>query len=377
MPQEPQPLEPPPRATHHAVGVFVAAALFVTLGIGFLCGWSVDKFGSAPASAVEDIVDLCQRDAALLQDRCIALQTALGAPLDSDFAFEGCSGGGDDRRLCAVGNNILGTGGAMAAVEPSGQRRGSALPECQATRGPREDPNFLDAARPCGTLSSICPDLPVVEANKDYPGGGVGAVVPNQDYIVQFDVGLHPVVARDIFKRRLKEFESCVHCPQFEERCLEMIVTGGAMWGDLGIGALGAKAYDCMGGCGAGCSTQFSATHKDMGALDCLKHDVCSAWKSVATGEPTRGFCHDPDCGDEAAMTIFNCWRGWRFFGALGGSRGGPFSEPAVCEPDPQVTGCWSHSGWFTQGRCKAFQGWERGQGIPDPDPFRGPIQRL
>lgn len=265
-------------------------------------------------------------------------------------------------------------------------RRKSALgPECQATKGPREDPDFLQRVRPCGNLSALCTDLHLVEANKDYPGGGLGAVVPDQDYIVQFDVGLHPGVAKEILHQRLREFETCVHCPAIEEsfgeQCFEVIITGGAMWGDLGIpSVVKPHAYDCMGGCGRGCSGVFFGFHseEDVGGLDCLKHDLCSAWKSVFTGRATKGFCHDPDCGDEAAMTIYNCWRGWRLFGSLGGARHGPLAEPTSCDPqDDKVRGCWNHGGWFTPGRCKLFQGWDKGQGIPDPHPLRSLIQRL
>mmetsp|Transcript_65727 Transcript_65727/g.152711 ORF Transcript_65727/g.152711 Transcript_65727/m.152711 type:complete len:99 (+) Transcript_65727:301-597(+) len=54
-------------------------------------------------------------------------------------------------------------------------------------------------------------------------------------------------------------------------------------------------------------------------------------------------------------MALFNCWRGWRFFGSLGGHRKGPFSVPVICDKeDPKIHGCWSHGGWFTQGHCKA-----------------------
>ena len=68
-------------------------------------------------------------------------------------------------------------------------------PGCEATAGPRDDPDFLNRVRPCGELSSICTDIPLAKANTDYPGGGAaGAVIPNQDYLVQFDIGLHPEV---------------------------------------------------------------------------------------------------------------------------------------------------------------------------------------
>jgi len=267
----------------------------------------------------------------------------------------------------------------VAATSPKGGFRWkSAKAECQATPGPRDDPLFLERVRPCGNYSAVCTDIPLVEANKDYPGGGIGAVRPNQDYVVQFDIGLHPIVARDLLTPRLREIMSCLHCPSFEEVCLEAVVTGGAMWGNLSMASLSPRSYDCMGGCGRGCSNVLGRTREDVGALDCLKHDLCSAWKSVRSGTAVKGYCHDPDCGDEAAMALFNCWRGFRLFGSLGGSRKGPFSVPVVCDQeDPKIRGCWSHGGWFTQGRCKVFQGWERGQGIPDPHPLRSPIQRL
>merc|ERR1711865_710786 len=107
---------------------------------------------------------------------------------------------------------------------------------------------------------------------------------------------------------------------------------------DLGMNALDSEAYNCMGGCGPGCTSlpffdNITVSPDDIGALDCLKHDLCSAWKTVFSGKPVSGFCHDPDCGDEAAMTIFNCWRGWRLFGSVGGSNDGPLAEPSVCYP--------------------------------------------
>ena len=35
--------------------------------------------------------------------------------------------------------------------------------------------------------AEVCTDIPVIEANRDYPGGGVGALVSGQDYVVQFN----------------------------------------------------------------------------------------------------------------------------------------------------------------------------------------------
>lgn len=257
--------------------------------------------------------------------------------------------------------------------------RRSQSSQCQPTRGPSLDPHFLDRLRPCGELASVCTDIPLVEANRDYPGGGVGAVLPGQDYLVQFDIGLHHAVAQDVLGKDFRHINSCVGCPNFVEQCFEVVVTGGDHWGNLGNQSMGLDphAYDCMGGCGAGCKTP-GRRQEDIGALDCLKHDVCSAWKSVKTGRASAGFCHDPDCGDEAAMTLFNCWKGLRLFGSVGSHGAGPFSRPAICNlDDHQIQGSWNHAGWFTRGRCKIYQGWKKGQGIPDPHPLRSPIQRL
>lgn len=313
----------------------------------------------------------------LASDRHAALMRAMTA----DASIEVLASGSvlpDYPDVAMVGAQVLEARNWSAAALLYPMRRESQVPGCEATRGPRDDPDFLSKVRPCGNLSSLCTDIPLVEANKDYPGGGIGAVLPNQDYVVQFDVGLHPEVAREVMRSRLREIDSCVSCPDFQESCYEAVVTGGAMWGNLGLLDVGVKAYDCMGGCGQGCSGSPGRTHQDVGALDCLKHDLCSAWKSVRQGRATKGYCHDPDCGDEAAMALFNCWRGFRFFGSVGGSRRGPFSEPVICAPgDVTIRGCWNHGGWFTQGRCKVFQGWSRGQGIPDPHPLRSPIQRL
>jgi len=331
------------------------------------------------------------------RDREAALEVAVGKEMalereerecTSSTRADSCVQGGsleDDYSEGVAWNQTLGADLSefLSQQTRPPARRQSRILGCEATLGPRQDPNFVNWVKPCGEFSSRCTDIPHVKANFDYPGGGhAGAVIPGQDYVVQFDIGIHPAVVRDILKVNLKEMESCVHCPSldemYNETCLETIVTGGSMWGNLGLRSLHARAYDCMGSCGKGCSNVISHLPDDVGALDCLKHDVCSAWKSVRQGRPTSGFCFDPDCGDEAAMSLFNCWKGWRFFGSLGAHRDGPFSVPAVCDKnDPAIAGCWSHGGWFTQGRCTVFQGWDKGQGIPDPHPLRSPIQRL
>eukprot|EP00929_Paragymnodinium_shiwhaense_P056940 TRINITY_DN2849_c0_g1_i2.p1 TRINITY_DN2849_c0_g1~~TRINITY_DN2849_c0_g1_i2.p1 ORF type:complete len:365 (-),score=38.70 TRINITY_DN2849_c0_g1_i2:231-1325(-) len=338
--------------TAAATAAVIAAVAATTRPVLFN---TVGRRGAASSSYHREVEDLRLRDLPSL-------------PLSQEGSLEACD-------ASVLGGAYIRERGQQRRPNQdplSACRMRSLRPGCQATLGPRQDPEFLDKVKPCGTLSSLCTDIPLVEANKDYPGGGVGAVRPLQDYVVQFDIGVDAAVA----KEHAYSEDSFLPAVSSGELCMEVVVTGGAMWGNLGVTNVSAKAYDCMGGCGAGCSTP-GRTADDVGALDCLKHDVCSAWKSVSREAPTTGFCDDPDCGDEAAMSIFNCWHGFRLFGSLGGSRRGPFAEPAICSREDNTKGCWNHGGWFTKGRCKVFQGWAKGQGIPDPHPFRSPIQRL
>lgn len=223
---------------------------------------------------------------------------------------------------------------------------------CNATSPSDED--FLSRFVPCGTLAAKCGDLPVIFANRDYPGSGEFGDVQRRDYIVQFDIGLHPAVARAALQVRFS-VDACVDCAEefvgFNETCLEVVVRGHSHWGSLGgTPGVAAGAYDCMGRCGSGC--MGSST----GGLDCLKHDVCSAWKSRRRGRPVAGYCHDPDCGDEGAQALYNCHD----------SHGA-----APCnESDPSVIGSWSSARWSGMGWCNLYQGWERGQGIPPHGPW-------
>ncbi len=85
---------------------------------------------------------------------------------------------------------------------------------------------------------------------------------------------------------------------KFGESCIETFVKTNDDWGKIG----GLKnVYGCMGNCGTGCQSLGRGR-------DCLKHDVCSFFKSYALQQDAKGFCKDIDCGDEAAQTVINCW---------------------------------------------------------------------
>lgn len=197
--------------------------------------------------------------------------------------------------------------------------------------------------RPCGYHQTRCPSLEVVDSSIDYPGRGDGDLIRNTDYIVQFDVGTatpDPEIPASIW-------------PDGQE-CLEVIMTTKDAWGDLGVPGLRESAYNCMGSCGEGCRSVGTSR-------DCGKHDVCSAYKSVHMNAPATGFCNDADCGDEAAQTIYNC-RHTRL------SDGGRY-DPAICncEEPSWTSGSWSTipPNFFEQGNCRAWQGCEKGEGIP------------
>lgn len=98
---------------------------------------------------------------------------------------------------------------------------------------------------------------------------------------------------------------------QFGETCVETFVKTDDDWGEIdGL----ENGYDCMGTCGPGC-LGFGR------GRDCLKHDVCSFFKSYALKEDANGFCKDIDCGDEAAQSVINCWIRNQFI----------LDEPVIC----------------------------------------------
>lgn len=214
--------------------------------------------------------------------------------------------------------------------------------------------DILAKVKPCGTYAGIC-KLPVAEAGKVYPSDTLGKVSQGQHYVVQFDVGLHPNV-KGVTLTAIKR--DLLGLPKGAgETCLEGIVAGGAHWGNLGMELLGSKDFDSMGKCG----------QSQNGTYNCMQHHMCAAYKMSKTGLNTQGFCGDPDCGDEAAQTLFQCWTGFRpqdLGGDIGDMPKGN-AEGAICGPGNTVKGRWHHRENIELASCKAYEGWDRGQGIP------------
>jgi len=73
-------------------------------------------------------------------------------------------------------------------------------------------------------------------------------------------------------------------------------------------GTIRTSNYDCMGRCSQ-CNPLLGGMAKD-----CMKHDVCSAFKSILTEEAAYGFCKDIDCGDEALHTVAGCYKKKRWW---------------------------------------------------------------
>jgi hypothetical protein len=89
---------------------------------------------------------------------------------------------------------------------------------------------------------------------------------------------------------------------------------------------------------------------------------------------PVGKNCYDPDCGDEAATTVHNCYINRRWW-----------PDTAItCEKenfsrDSNAYGHWSYTttAWSGEGPCKNFINWENGQGLPDKDKIRNSYASL
>jgi len=226
---------------------------------------------------------------------------------------------------------------------------------------------MLDAAKPCGHYQSKGCPYTVISANVDYPGEGPGDLdyVP---YIVQFDIGVHSRIKNTVMGYHQNwdggdEKRDCIGCDEAGETCLELIVKGGS-------DATGG----CAGKCGSGCDV-FAGGY----AYDCLKHDVCTTYKALFQRnsidfDQADGYCRDPDCGDEAAQSVFNCYIDYTFN-----------DVSIICSEqsfaaDPDVYGHWSYttslpSLTFDEGPCNHFTGWASGQGLPNRDQIRNPYR--
>ena len=214
---------------------------------------------------------------------------------------------------------------------------------------------MIDATQPCGYYKQLGCDYKVIPANVVYPGEGVGDLA-YKPYIVQFDIGVHSSI-KDKVLNSLEQWDGdvpCIGCEEESETCLEIIVEGGS-------DATGG----CAGKCGSGCSIIGGGYAKD-----CLKHDVCTMYKAIHLGivsDYNYGFCFDPDCGDEAAQTIMNCYlviRWWRDRNII--------CDQSGMSRDSKQYGHWSPLGsTFVEGHCWNFRDWASGQGIPNGNQIR------
>lgn len=214
---------------------------------------------------------------------------------------------------------------------------------------------MIDATKPCGFYEAAGCDYEVIPANVDHPGEGPGdlAFIP---YIVQFDIGIHPRLKVKVMQDHTAwgEGQPCIGCEAEGEgeTCLELIVEGNS-----------AATGGCAGKCGPGCDVVGGAGW----AKDCLKHDVCASYKQLVSRgkyfDDDDGFCYDPDCGDEAAQTVHNCFvhhRFWRDTDIV--------CDQSYFDSEPRAYGHWSFATNLFGGPCDNFIDWNNGQGIPDED---------
>eukprot|EP00548_Thalassiothrix_antarctica_P000400 CAMPEP_0194130636 /NCGR_PEP_ID=MMETSP0152-20130528/1632_1 /TAXON_ID=1049557 /ORGANISM="Thalassiothrix antarctica, Strain L6-D1" /LENGTH=367 /DNA_ID=CAMNT_0038825209 /DNA_START=102 /DNA_END=1205 /DNA_ORIENTATION=- len=185
---------------------------------------------------------------------------------------------------------------------------------------------FLKQFKPCGYYQEKCKhkfvawfgdkwkEYPPMEANVDYPGTGQKDLDHHHGvHIVQFDTGLDEVtyeaykkgdmsLINDINRGTwLDPFANGFTTDKLPlgETCVETFAEFPDDWGPVPGQD---NNYDCMGGCGGGCIGVGAGN-------DCMKHDVCSYFKSYALEIKAKGQCLDIDCGDEAAQANINCYK--------------------------------------------------------------------
>ena len=129
---------------------------------------------------------------------------------------------------------------------------------------------------------------------------------------------------------------------EFGETCIKTFAKTLDNWGQPTYGG----KYGCMGGCGSGCAGVGRGK-------DCMKHDVCSYFKTVATEKEADGFCTDFDCGDEAAQTVTNC------------KQGSYSGQQVTCREDSVVEINPAARGLRNKRACILRTKWERNQGMP------------
>lgn len=107
-------------------------------------------------------------------------------------------------------------------------------------------------------------------------------------------------------------------------------------------------------------------------AKDCMKHDVCSVFKSVLTREAAYGFCDDIDCGDEAFHTVVGCFKKRQWYTSLFSNRQVCNEADFISEPDlyfADLSTAGDTEGWgmghIRRESCSLYDSWEMGQGVP------------
>ncbi len=135
--------------------------------------------------------------------------------------------------------------------------------------------------------------------------------------------------------------------PVVGETCVETFAYGGEDWGRYDT-----SDYGCTGYCGAGCQKSWTKGN------DCMKHDVCSYYKSLVQGFPASGFGLDLDCGDEAAQTVVSCWeeKWW-------------IDQPVICKDKDRRIYAEIHpaANFLGKQAILDWTGWDREQGMLRP----------
>ena len=242
-------------------------------------------------------------------------------------------------------------------------------------------------------------NVPVIESNTDYPGMGNEHDMHNGElFLVQFDIGLHEKIYEkyqaekafdgkellrtdtfldisNVYDKTTGEWNydkaASIYStePQFGEFCFEIMVHNQENWDSR------QKLGKCMGTCGVDCSASLPILKPSGGVgdgKDCMKHDICLAFKDVLGFERDldKDFCMDWDCGDEAAQTLLDCYED------------NVLNNPAKkCTKDYETDKdkhLWESemlkflpSSLIDAGgmrSCLSNSGWEMGQGIPHND---------
>jgi len=235
--------------------------------------------------------------------------------------------------------------------------------------------------KPCGYYEKTCKhhNFEIIPANVDYPGSGTHDISNGERMIVQFDIGIDVKLRKKVFdglKYPIVQ-KNCIGCQWNDwklpgdidksasgETCIEAIVKIGTNLGNY----LGFKG-GCLGKCGTGCDWIGGGMGKD-----CAKHDLCSYYKLIITKQKYHHkevFCFDPDCGDEAAQAVLNCFKASWFLDPV------KVCHESEFDKNPSYYGHWSLGSYLVQGNCGNFVGWDNHQGLPDKSRISNPYKML